>query len=110
MAAVGRRAEKARRDLTDVALAGKADQLRQRKPGAAVFGRGMGAIIGDVGDAQVVRVSGVAVIDRVEFRPAIIERAGSLVALAGIEGGGGGDEGDAGVFSGFLSGWNGAEV
>ena len=71
------------------------DQLRQRKPGAAVLGRGVDAVVADVRDAQVVLLRGVAVIDLVEFGAAIVLRARALVALGGIIGGGRGDDGDA---------------
>ena len=54
MAAVGRRAKEMRRNGADPPLAGEPLQLRQRKPGAAVIGRGVHPIIGNVGNPQVV--------------------------------------------------------
>ncbi len=54
MAAIGRRAEEPRRNLADPPRGLRLQELRQRKPGAAV-GRGrVLAIVADVRDAQVV--------------------------------------------------------
>jgi hypothetical protein len=48
------------------------------------------------------RLRDVAVIDRIEFGAAIVFRAGTLIALGGIERGRGGDDGDAGMAEGFA--------
>jgi hypothetical protein len=44
---------------------------------------------------QIMRLRGIAVIDRIEFGAAIVFGARALIALGGIEGGRGRDEGDA---------------
>ena len=84
MAAVGRRAEEARRDLADPPRGGSLQELRQRKPGAAVGRAGMLAIVADMRDAQIVLLGGVAVIDLVELGAAVVGRAGTLITLGGI--------------------------
>ena len=74
---------------------GGAQQGRQREPRAAVFGGGVGAVVADMRDSQVVRLRRVAGVDLVELRPAVVGRAGPLVALVGPIGCGGGDNGHA---------------
>src|SRR5437868_15529549 len=56
VAAVGRRAEEARRELADPSLTRKFPQLWQWKPGSAVLGRGVHTIVGDMGNPQVMRL------------------------------------------------------
>ena len=53
------------------------------------------AIDADVRDTQIMILGGVTRIDRVELGGRIVGRAGSLVALVGLEGCGRGDERDA---------------
>ena len=81
VAAVGRRAVKARRDLADPPGSGEPPQRRQREPGIAVLGCRMRAVVADMRDAQIVIAIGLAGIDRVELGGAVIRRARSLVAL-----------------------------
>ena len=111
MAAVGRRAEETRSDFADPSQARQPEQLRQRKPGSAVLGRGVHAIIGDVGNPQVVRLRGVTVIDRIELGAAIVcarrgpdrllrDRYGAAVVMMVTR-----DRS-----SGCFSGWNGAST
>ena len=92
MAAIGRCAEEARRDLADAAARLRLDQLRQREPGAGILGLGVDAVVADVRDAQVVLLRRVALIDLVEFRAAVVLRAGTLIALGGVIWRGRGDE------------------
>ena len=92
VAAIGRRAEEARRDLADPPRGGRLQKLRQRKPGAAVGRRGVLAVIADMRDAQIMLLRGVAVINLVEFCAAIVGRARTLIALLRIVGRGGGDD------------------
>ena len=95
VAAIGRRAEEARRDLADPPRGLRLQELRQRKPGAAVGRRGVLAVVADMRDAQIVLLRRVAVIDLVEFGAAIIRRARTLIALGRIIGRGRGDDGHA---------------
>ena len=104
MAAVGRCAEEARRDFADPARSSQPLQLRQREPGAAVVGRGVHAIIGDMGNPQVMRLRGIAVIDRIELGAAIVFGAWALVAPGGIERRRCRDDGNAGLGEGLAQG------
>src|SRR5258708_12075734 len=72
MAAIGRRAEEARRDFADSPLVRKPSQLRQRKPGAAVVGRGVHAIIGDMRNPQIMSFRSIAIVDLVKLSAAIV--------------------------------------
>ncbi|MHC2390906.1 hypothetical protein ACVIU7_005795 [Bradyrhizobium liaoningense] len=110
MAAVGRRAEEARGDFADPSRGAGLQELRQRKPGAAVGGTGVLAVVADVRDAKVVLFRCVAVIDLVEFRTAIVRRARSLVSLGRIERRGRGDDGDARLRQRLLQRLDGASV
>jgi hypothetical protein len=95
MAAVGRRAEETRCYFSDSTLAREPLQLRQRKPGSAVVGRRVYAIIGDMRNPQVVRLRRIAIIDLVEFGAPIVFGAWALIALRRIEWRRRGDDGDA---------------
>ena len=95
MAAIGRRTEEARRDLADPPRGGGLQELRQRKPGAAVGSRGVLAVVADMRDPQIVLLGGVAVIDLVELGAAVVGRSGALIALGGIILRGCGDDGHA---------------
>jgi hypothetical protein len=53
------------------------------------------AVISNMRNPQIMRLRGIAVIDRIEFGAAIVFGARALIALGGIEGGRGRDEGDA---------------
>ena len=86
MAAVGRRAEEAGRHLADPSHGLRLDELRQRKPGAAVGRGGVLTVIADVGDAKIMRERRVAVIDFVELGTAVISGAGALIAFRRIVG------------------------
>ena len=55
----------------------------------------MDAIVGNVGNPQIVIARRVACINGVEFGAAVVRRAQSLIALCGIERSGRGDESDA---------------
>ncbi len=110
VAAVGRCAEEARRDFADRAFRGEALELRQREPGAAVGRRGVGAVIGDVRNSQIVWLRGVAVIDRIEFCAAVVFRARTWSPRAGSNGAAVVMMATRDWFSGFVSGWNGADV
>src|ERR1700678_1904206 len=95
MAAVGRCAEEPRSDFSDPSPTYEPLQCRPRTPGAAVVGGGVHAIIGNMRNPQIMRLRGIAVIDRIEFGAAIVFGARALIALGGIEGGRGCDEGNA---------------
>src|ERR1700733_13863855 len=84
VAAVGRGAEEARSEVADPSLVCEPLQRRQWEPGAAVVGGSVNTIIGNVRNPQIMRLRGIAVIDRVEFGAAIICGAGALIALGGI--------------------------
>ena len=60
MAAVCRRTVEARGDLANPARRRAAPQLRQREPGIAVFGSGVRAVDGEMGDPQIVIVRAVS--------------------------------------------------
>jgi hypothetical protein len=60
VAAVCRHAVEAPRNLADRACRGAAPQLRQREPGIAVFGSGVRAVDGEMGDPQIVIVRAVS--------------------------------------------------
>ena len=104
MAAVGRCAEEARRDFADPPLLREPLHLRQREPGSTVVGRGVHAIIGDMGNPHVMRLRGIAVIDRIELGAAIVFGARALVAPGGIERRRGRDDGNAGLGEGLAQG------
>mgnify|MGYP006932279456 CR=1 FL=1 len=61
----------------------------------------MGAVDGDMRDAQIVILGRVAGIDLIEFRRRVVGSARSLIALMGLIGGGGGDERDAALTQRF---------
>ena len=69
VAAVGGRAMEPRRDRADASRGHCAQQGGEGEPGAAVLGRGVGAVVADVRDAQIVGARGIARIDPVELRP-----------------------------------------
>jgi hypothetical protein len=68
------------------------------------------AVIGNVGDAKVMRLRGVAVIDRIEFGAAIVFGAGALVAFGGSKGAAVVTMATRDRLRGFRSGWNGAST
>ena len=84
VAAIGRRTEEARRDLSDASRGGGFEELRQRKPGATVGSCRVLAVVADMRDPQIVLLGGVAVIDLVELGTAVVGRSGTLIALGGI--------------------------
>src|SRR5258708_14612517 len=94
MAAIGRRAEEARRDLADPTPGRRLQELWQRKPRAAVGRTGVLAVIADMRDAPIVRLSGVAVIDLIELGTIIIRTSPGLVALRRVVKRGGGEWSD----------------
>ncbi len=102
VAAVGRRAEKSRRDFADASRLLRLDQRRQRKPGAGVGRGGVLAVVADVRDAQVMLRGRVAVIDLVEFCAAIVRGARTLVALGRIVRCGRRHDRDAGILQWLL--------
>ena len=85
VAAVGRRAEEARRHLADPPRGLGFQKLRQRKPGAAVGSCRVLAIVADMRDAQIMLLRRVPFINLVEFCAAIIRRARALVLLEAEE-------------------------
>ena len=91
VAAVRRRTVKARGDFTDPARRSAAPQLRERKPGIAVLGGGVGAVDGEMGDPQIVVDAAFPGIDIVEFGGGVVGRSGALIAFAGLVAGRGGD-------------------
>src|SRR5207245_6317334 len=95
VAAISRRTEETRRDFADPPRGGRLQELRQWKPGAAVGGRRMLAVVADMRDPQIVLLGGVAVIDLIELGAAVVGRPGPLIALAGIILRGCRDDGDA---------------
>jgi predicted XRE-type DNA-binding protein len=57
--------------------------LRQRKPGVRILRRRVRAVIGEMGDAQIVIDGAVARIDRIEFGAGVVRRARALVTQPG---------------------------
>ena len=84
LAARGRCAVEARRHAADAAFGSGALQLREREPAVGILGGGVGAVVGDVGDAHV----GIALdrmrIGAVELGRRVVGRARPLVAERGI--------------------------
>ena len=109
--AVGGRAEEAGADCADAPGGGGAQEGGEGEPGVLVGRGGVFAVVADMGDAGVGRFGGGLAVDLIEFGAAVVGRAGPLVAFVGLEGGGGGDDGDAGVGEGFgKRGEGGCEV
>ena len=95
LAAVGRRAVKARCQRADASHGRRPAQRGEREVAADVVGPRVPAVDRDMGDAQVVVLRGVARVDGVELGAGVVRRAGALVAAVGSIRRGGGDEGDA---------------
>src|SRR5260370_18242106 len=105
MAAICRGAEETRRDFPDSPLVREPPQLRQGKPGAAVVGRAVHAIIGDMRNPQIMGLRSVAIVDLIKLCAAIVFGARPLIALGGVERrrrGGGGNPGFAERLSPLL--------
>ena len=95
VAAIGRRAKETRRDLADTPRGSSFEELRQRKPGAAVGSCRVLAVVTDMRDPQIVLLGGVAVIDLVELGAAVVRGTRALIAFGRIIGRGCRDDGDA---------------
>ena len=111
VAAVGRRAVKARRQLADPPGRGRRAAAPAAGTRCCCPRRCVLAVVADMRDAQIVVDRGVAGIDRVELGGGVVGRARPLVALVRLVGRRRRDQPDRGFRpSGFFSGANGTSA